>query len=1754
MDVNDGRRLKKDIHHLSRVMALFVSLTLLLPLAVSIVSFSASPGETNVPVENENKSDILPDNEGRSGTTRADAPNVVIRNWENIIFWNNHPEEGEKTAITVFMHNDGTATAYNVTANFYDNSPSKEFIGSKSVGTVPPGELKSATINWVFRGAYKVHDVSVKVTYLDSKSTPYEFPKTQADATSSHRELGTSIDVVNNFRWWNVTWTYRVPVIIDNYQVAEMGAVNRTNFPAEYRINFTTLFRDMGTNRTLDENSIRVVEYAKNGSLLEFKPYNYEYTNIANMDYKIKDNKLQVYVPDIYWNDNPSKKYENPSQFDSGMDYNAKTNAIGNVTWIVNGTTPSGGSRYYFIYFDAKENGRKSDPNYKTDLKCGIDESRYYYFNNTEYSIAADKNKGGVLRKVADKRGTNYELDWDTWLIKELTDDDGLYKDCLQPSPIIDFKVGPVKATYQTRGKMYSGLEEHPTIEYIFNATFYSQSGLVKVHDGYISSENRRVERIHYAGEFYAGGEKVTTVTQVGNTITAQRADHRNYYFDYILRYVSKTNSTNTTNVIYGLNDWIMTTPSYHPALWTDVYRYNSDAVARLWLNDYKNWTFAEWIYSRDFTTSPPHSTPPGTTGGGKGGPHYPPTTIKINTWYSTEIYPYFAQSSGANIYRVLPKNTEVAANYYFWIHKGESASINETNSVTDMYTAVTKPMTARIYSASPIYEIVIKGVEDETTQAVSVDPSSVVPYPLGIEVIDHRTYNPGFEINNSGYAYQDSSSGDKSFSWDSNKKHDGNYAVKITDNDNTGKGMWYTNPLVPGIVSGQNYSASVWVYLEGNGPGGVSLIGEWYSGSGMEEKNKTKSGIASPVVNTTGQWIKITAVGTAPKGATDLRLNLTIENWNGSVWFDDLAVDKRVQKDCVVANSHVADPPPTNDDVTARNGYVHPQSDGINTVYNRNTSAGHGDSKSLEIVSFDGSKALWRTISIPGIIPGRNYTIHAWTYLEGSGTGGAYIYGEWYNGSITENSTGFTGNSDTANAIGQWVLLTTYGTAPLNAKELKINLVIENWNGRVLFDDLSVRALDDNETITMSMPIMPNNWNLSIGYNEEGITANGTPLMNVTFYNIDESDVSLLIIAPQIGDNNTVNVTVNFTLNTLNLTKLYNFRFFVDVRYGVNLTCNDLVRFVRKGDNTTFFVTVTNAGNVNDTYNITPTQIVQKEGWNITISKSNVTLAPGQSDIVNITVTPPPNIPPDDEMIIDIIAQSRKSDSAVKKLPVIVYGNTMKNISVVCIDRVHYAYPGNKTAYTIYVINNGYSGDTILFDELITSPGWNATLSKMSVTLGNETGNNTATVTLEVTLPENYSLAKAGFEERTRVIGKSTLMKGLRDITDVTTIVNRVFDIRIINVTNNTKPDVNTTVSYSVAICNVGNGEDFVNVTIFIPHLLRDYTGVDRDFLEYIPLVKIEQDEIKLVNFSVKIPPWTASGTYKGVVNASNGCPGNITHPEDKYAFNITIKRKYTAAVVSSRYTDEDNKIIDFNRTPGQPIALPDASTTITITNKGNGPDIINVKVIDYPDWVTFDENSTMLGPGGSKILGMKINIPENTPAGIYNITALCWSSNDTIANASFITFRINVRFIDLLLPSDGVSIYPQKLSTGDVVTITAKVVNNGTIEATDVRVLLMDNGKVFDNVTIGKVSPNGSSDANFIWKAQDGTHNIQVKVNPDNLPREYNTTNNNYAVSVFVTGSTYLWWIFPLILLSVIIIPFIYITWKKRSKEEEF
>jgi hypothetical protein len=92
-----------------------------------------------------------------------------------------------------------------------------------------------------------------------------------------------------NAEWWNVSWNYRIRLDINSTQYS------RTDWPVEWTINFT----DMLPSGTFDANSARIIEYTPAGSVID----------------------------------------EIPSQFDQGDGYDASSNAVGTLVFLMNGRT-----------------------------------------------------------------------------------------------------------------------------------------------------------------------------------------------------------------------------------------------------------------------------------------------------------------------------------------------------------------------------------------------------------------------------------------------------------------------------------------------------------------------------------------------------------------------------------------------------------------------------------------------------------------------------------------------------------------------------------------------------------------------------------------------------------------------------------------------------------------------------------------------------------------------------------------------------------------------------------------------------------------------------------------------------------------------------------------------------------------------------------------------------------------------------------------------------------------------------------------------------------------------------------------------------------------------------------------------------------------------------------------------------------------------------------------------------------------------
>jgi len=161
--------------------------------------------------------------------------------------------------------------------------------------------------------------------------------------------------------WNNASWHYRVQLDINS------SFYERDNWPVEHTINFTKLIDEMNESGTFDNESIRVLEYSSSGYYL----------------------------------------HEINSQFDEDDNYDASTNAIGTLSFLMNGSTNVNSVRTFFVYFDVTENGAKAETNYQSFLnysrngdEFSVNNSRFEWYVDTKRS----DNTSGIYR-VSGKTG-----------------------------------------------------------------------------------------------------------------------------------------------------------------------------------------------------------------------------------------------------------------------------------------------------------------------------------------------------------------------------------------------------------------------------------------------------------------------------------------------------------------------------------------------------------------------------------------------------------------------------------------------------------------------------------------------------------------------------------------------------------------------------------------------------------------------------------------------------------------------------------------------------------------------------------------------------------------------------------------------------------------------------------------------------------------------------------------------------------------------------------------------------------------------------------------------------------------------------------------------------------------------------------------------------------------------------------------------------------------------------------------------------
>ncbi|MBA3064847.1 hypothetical protein FP803_05410, partial [Candidatus Woesearchaeota archaeon] len=166
---------------------------------------------------------------------------------------------------------------------------------------------------------------------------------------------------------------------------------------------------------------------------------------------------------------------------------------------------------------------------------------------------------------------------------------------------------------------------------------------------------------------------------------------------------------------------------------------------------------------------------------------------------------------------------------------------------------------------------------------------------------------------------------------------------------------------------------------------------------------------------------------------------------------------------------------------------------------------------------------------------------------------------------------------------------------------------------------------------------------------------------------------------------------------------------------YGVFLFCEDNQHIIGINASTNYNITVFNTGNQNDTINLTMNTEGLPENWSAVLSDNSVSLSPGNS--TNITLTVASFYPDVNSYAYIVVAGISQNDSG-KSFSVFTLTKleSLYNVLLSCQDNIHSVDPNNYTAYTITVHNRGNANDTVDLLYLNKPYGWKANLSSYSV------------------------------------------------------------------------------------------------------------------------------------------------------------------------------------------------------------------------------------------------------------------------------------------------------------------------------------------------------------------------------------------------------------------------------------------------------
>ena len=434
------------------------------------------------------------------------------------------------------------------------------------------------------------------------------------------------------------------------------------------------------------------------------------------------------------------------------------------------------------------------------------------------------------------------------------------------------------------------------------------------------------------------------------------------------------------------------------------------------------------------------------------------------------------------------------------------------------------------------------------------------------------------------------------------------------------------------------------------------------------------------------------------------------------------------------------------------------------------------------------------------------------------------------------------------------------------------------------------------------------------------------------------------------------------------------NFKLTIEtISRGVGLSISPPDNSGPPGGNVTFTVTVTNVGDVEDTYTLSATS---GEGWSVSIEPTLLTIAAGASDNATLSVVVPPDASDDDSDIIGIKALSTGDPEVDDFEDAYVQVTVQRGVNVLISDPKNSGPPGENVTFTVTVINTGNVVDS--YDLMVKdSTGWGPTLSENLLEDVQPDENKTAT--LSVTIPENVS---ADAEDKITVTATSTKDTEVSASASCIATVTVVRGVEVSISPENQKGPPKGKLEYTITIVNKGNIEDNYSLTV-------------SDNENWGPTISptsltIPSNDSRTAKLNVTIPEDAENGTKDNVTVTATSHGDNTVKDNASCTAQAFIVRGVGVSIDPSHSSD----------VPGATL-----SYTVTVTNTGNVADSYDLTISDdaVPSWnPTVSRTSLTIAAGGSDTATLSVTIPSDAEHGERDDIQVVAASMEVSASAS--------------------------------------------------------------------------------------------------------------------------------------------------------